>query len=98
MTDDIRSMEVSGYLCTLTSAGLVGIESSRNIYVPTATRRELEPSAATTLTHAQAPKLLAPEVTVRSECPEPSCTRTYKACTAAAIFPTKPPPLHCRTR
>ena len=28
-------MEVSGYLCTLTSAGLVGIESSRNIYVPT---------------------------------------------------------------
>ncbi len=36
MTDDIQSMEVSGYLCTLTSAGLVGIESSRNIYVPTA--------------------------------------------------------------
>ena len=35
MTDDIQSMEVSGYLCTLTSAGLVGIESSRNIYVPT---------------------------------------------------------------
>ena len=35
MTDNIQSMEVSGYLCTLTSAGLVGIESSRNIYVPT---------------------------------------------------------------
>ncbi len=35
-SDDIRSMEVSGYLYTLTSAGLVGIESSRNIYVPTA--------------------------------------------------------------
>ena len=35
MTDDIRSMVVNGYLCTLTSAGLVGIESSRNIYVPT---------------------------------------------------------------
>ncbi len=35
MTDDIQSMEVSGYLCTLTSTGLVGIESSRNIYVPT---------------------------------------------------------------
>ena len=35
MTDDIQSMKVSGYLCTLTSAGLVGIESSRNIYVPT---------------------------------------------------------------
>ena len=30
-------MEVSGYLCTLTSAGLVGIKSSRNIYVPTIT-------------------------------------------------------------
>ena len=28
-------MEVSGYLCTLTSAGLVGKEPSRNIYVPT---------------------------------------------------------------
>ncbi len=26
---------VSSYLCTLTSAGLVGIESSRIIYVPT---------------------------------------------------------------
>ena len=35
MMDDIRSMVVNGYLCTLTSAGLVGIESSRNIYVPT---------------------------------------------------------------
>ena len=35
MTDDIQSMEVSGYLCTLDSAGLVGIESCRNIYVPT---------------------------------------------------------------
>ena len=35
MTDDIQSMEVSGYICTLTSAGLVGIESCRNIYVPT---------------------------------------------------------------
>ena len=35
MTDDVQSMEVSGYLCTLTSAGLVGMESSRNIYVPT---------------------------------------------------------------
>ena len=35
ITDDIQSMEVSGYLCTLTSAGLVGIETSRNIYVPT---------------------------------------------------------------
>ena len=33
--DDILSMEVSGYLCTLTSAELVGIESSRYIYVPT---------------------------------------------------------------
>ena len=33
--DDIRSMGVSGYLYTLTSAGLVGIESSENIYVPT---------------------------------------------------------------
>ena len=32
---DIQSMEVSGYLYTLASAGLVGIESSRNIYVPT---------------------------------------------------------------
>lgn len=28
-------MEVSGYLCTLTSAGLVSIESSQNIYIPT---------------------------------------------------------------
>ena len=35
MTDDTQSMEVSGYLCILTSAGLVGIEPSRNIYVPT---------------------------------------------------------------
>ena len=35
VTDDVRSVEVSGYLCTLTNAGLVGIESSRNIYVPT---------------------------------------------------------------
>ena len=35
MTDDIQSMEVSGYLCTLTSAGVVGIESSQNIYVLT---------------------------------------------------------------
>ncbi len=35
MTDDIESMEVSGYLCTLASAGVLGVESSRNIYVPT---------------------------------------------------------------
>lgn len=31
-------MEVSEYLYTLTSAGLVDIESSRNIYVPTNAR------------------------------------------------------------
>ncbi len=41
MTDDIQSMEVSGYLCSLTSTGLVGIESSRNIYVPTLIAAEL---------------------------------------------------------
>ena len=39
MTDDFQSMEVSGYLCTLISAGLVGIEPSRNIYVPTTAKR-----------------------------------------------------------
>ena len=44
MTDDIRTMEVSGCLCTLTSAGLVGIESSRNIYVPT-TKATLDQNA-----------------------------------------------------
>ncbi len=31
ITDDVGGMGVSGYLCTLTSAGLVGVESSRNI-------------------------------------------------------------------
>ena len=35
ITDDVWNMEVSDYLYTLTGAGLVGIESSRNIYVPT---------------------------------------------------------------
>lgn len=33
MTDDIQTMEVSGYLCTLTSTELVGIESFGNMYV-----------------------------------------------------------------
>ena len=32
-------MEVSGYLCTLTNAGLAGIEPSRNIYVRTQSTR-----------------------------------------------------------
>lgn len=34
MMDDIESMELSSYLCILTSAGLMSIESSQNIYVP----------------------------------------------------------------
>lgn len=36
--DDIRSMEVSEYLHTLTSAGLLGIESCRKFYVLTGRR------------------------------------------------------------
>ena len=44
--DDIQSMEVSGYLCTLASAGLVGIEPSRNIYVPTRRSDDTGPGKA----------------------------------------------------